>query len=318
MASLYPLSDKAKGKQRAVDTSDNITGPSTSSQLPAGTADAETMAGQAVSRDLVVRFTEGLPDLTVAVEKQDSVKDIKGKIRETRPELQDRRLRLIHSGRLLTDGTSLYALLIAQEERHQQQHQRGSALVDGDTATDASGKAVTTWIHCSVGPKMEKGDTGEDEKEQTAQLRPVRGFDRLVVAGFSESDIANFRRQFHSQSSSNYLDMDFETEEEYDEHFRALEEQWIDSIDGAGSAVLSQSSSSTSSAILQGTVMGFFFPIMPFFFMKTSRPAVFWEDGTEPDSTSNVLFSRRMQMGLVFGFLANLLFGMWRMLLDTD
>jgi len=49
---------------------------------------------------------------------------------------------------------------------------------------------------------------------QEAQLRPVRGFDRLAVAGFSEADIANFRRQFHSQSNSNYLDMDFETEEE--------------------------------------------------------------------------------------------------------
>lgn len=49
---------------------------------------------------------------------------------------------------------------------------------------------------------------------QTAQLQPLRGFDRLVAAGFSEADIANFRRQFHSQSASNYLDTDFETEEE--------------------------------------------------------------------------------------------------------
>jgi hypothetical protein len=49
---------------------------------------------------------------------------------------------------------------------------------------------------------------------KTAQLQPVRGFDRLVSVGFSETDIANFRRQFHSQSSSNYLDTDFDTEEE--------------------------------------------------------------------------------------------------------
>src|ERR1700749_1602632 len=49
---------------------------------------------------------------------------------------------------------------------------------------------------------------------KTAQLQPLRGFDRLNAAGFSESDIANFRRQFHSQSASNYLDTDFDTEEE--------------------------------------------------------------------------------------------------------
>ena len=49
---------------------------------------------------------------------------------------------------------------------------------------------------------------------QTAQIKPQRGFDRLASMGFSESDIANFRRQFHSRSLMNYLDLDFETEEE--------------------------------------------------------------------------------------------------------
>jgi hypothetical protein len=54
----------------------------------------------------------------------------------------------------------------------------------------------------------------ESNVAKTAQLQPLRGFDRLSAAGFSESDIANFRRQFHSQSASNYLDTDFDTEEE--------------------------------------------------------------------------------------------------------
>jgi hypothetical protein len=75
-----------------------------------------------------------------------------------------------------------------------------------------------------------------------------------------------------------------------DEHFRALEEQWIDSMDGAGSAVLSQSPGA-SSGVLQGTMIGFFFPILPFFFMKNLKPAVFWEDGSETDPTNNVIFS---------------------------
>ncbi|KAJ3569600.1 hypothetical protein NP233_g4945 [Leucocoprinus birnbaumii] len=294
--------EKAKGKQRAIDPLVTTNGASSSSQ-PAIPEDTEQL-----SRDLVVRFTDGVPDLTVKVEKQDLVKDVKRKIRDGRADLKDRRLRLIQSGRLLTDGTNIYALLVQLEERQQRVNME----------SETPGKAATTWIHCSVGPRMEKADMAEDEKEPEVQLRPVRGFDRLAVAGFSEADIANFRRQFHNQSSSNYLDMDFETEEEYDEHFRTLEEQWIDSMDGAGSAILSQSSSTNSSAMLQGTMVGFFFPILPFFFMKNQKPAVFWEDGTESDPTSNVVFSRRMQMGLVIGFLANVLFGMWRLLLDTD
>jgi len=42
--------------------------------------------------------------------------------------------------------------------------------------------------------------------------------------------------------------------------------------------------------MLQGTMIGFFFPILPFF-MKNPKPAVFWEDDNENDTTSNVVFS---------------------------
>ncbi|KAF8893887.1 hypothetical protein BD779DRAFT_1753030 [Infundibulicybe gibba] len=254
------LSEKAKGKQRA-------TGPQSEPAPPEAPA----------PRTLVIRFTEGIPDLGVSVSPQDAVRDIKQNIRNALPDLKDRRLRLIHSGRLLTDGTFLYAWLTSLEER---------------------GVSSTTWMHCSVGPKMEKDDELDDNREQG--IRPPASI------GFSEIDIANFRRQFHSQSSSNYLD-----------HARALEEQWIDSIDNAGSASLSQSSP-TNSSLLQGILLGFFFPLIPFFFMRDTKPATFWEDGTESESTGNVIFGKRMQMGLVIGFIVNLLFGMWRMLLDAS
>lgn len=75
-----------------------------------------------------------------------------------------------------------------------------------------------------------------------------------------------------------------------DEHARALEEQWIDSFDG-GNAPLSQSSSGASSTILHGIVLGFFFPIIPFFFFRLSKPAVFWDDGTEHDALGASVFS---------------------------
>lgn len=69
----YPLSDKAKGKQRAVEHLNSANGASSSSQPILAPAEQP-------SRDLVVRFTEGLPDLTVTVEKQDTVKDIKHRV----------------------------------------------------------------------------------------------------------------------------------------------------------------------------------------------------------------------------------------------
>ncbi|KIM45045.1 hypothetical protein M413DRAFT_327737 [Hebeloma cylindrosporum] len=272
------LSERAKGKQRA------------------------TVDDEHSSRELVVRFTEGAPDLTISVNKAESVRNVKKRIRDARPELHNHRLRLIHSGRLLTDGTPLLNSLNEQRENHDDR--------------SSSTKPTTTWIHCSVGPLI-AGELEDDKNTQTAQIQPIRGFDRLASVGFSPEDIENFRRQFHSQSSSNYLDLDFETEEEYDEHARSLEEQWIDSIDNAGSATLSQAGGA-STAVLQGVLMGFFFPLIPFFFMWNRKPAVFWEDNSEQEPTSNVIFSRRMSMGLVVGFLVNILFGMWRFLLDSS
>jgi hypothetical protein len=76
-----------------------------------------------------------------------------------------------------------------------------------------------------------------------------------------------------------------------DEYARSLEEQWIDSLDNASTASLSQSSTSSSSSVLQGIVIGFFFPILPFFFMRNQPAAVFWEDGTIHDTTPNVILS---------------------------
>ncbi|PSR70853.1 hypothetical protein PHLCEN_2v13294 [Hermanssonia centrifuga] len=146
---------------------------------------------------------------------------------------------------------------------------------------------------------------------QKAQLKPLRGFDRLAAAGFTEQDIANIRSQFHAHSSGDYLDQEFTNEEDFDEHARALEEQWIDSMDSAGSAALSQNSSRSSNTFVMGVLMGFFFPLVPFFFFSESKPAVFWEDGSEHDAAIKSPFSRKVQLGIVVGTSLNLLFGWW-------
>ncbi|KAI0667705.1 hypothetical protein C8Q78DRAFT_1052170 [Trametes maxima] len=286
------LSEKAKGKQRAVEQDPNAPPP---------------------SKDLTIRFTEGISDLTVQVAEKDSVKDIKDSIRLARPELKDRRLRLIHSGQLLADSTPLYSRIASAEQRR-----RTSAIRSTDdteaVVEETTTSAGTTWLHCSVGPALSEGE--EDEgKVQIAQLRPLRGFDRLAASGFSEEDIANIRLQFHTHSARDYLDQEFDDQEDFDEHARMLEEQWIDSLDGNSSATQSQTA---VSSLHNGIVLGFFFPLIPFFFFRSGKPAVFWEDDSEQETLSAPVFSRKMQMGIVVGFLLNVLFGLWTYLLASS
>lgn len=76
-----------------------------------------------------------------------------------------------------------------------------------------------------------------------------------------------------------------------DEHARALEEQWIDSMDNAGSASLSLSNSYPTSTFLNGVVMGFFFPLLPWFFFRAPKLAAFWEEESDHEVTGNVMFS---------------------------
>ncbi|KAI0770075.1 DUF2407 ubiquitin-like domain-containing protein [Fomes fomentarius] len=286
------LSDKAKGKQRVVDPVPEIP----------------------PMKDLTIRFTEGIPDLTVQIAEKDTVKDVKSNIRLARPELKDRRLRLIHSGQLLADNNQLYSRILSLEQRRRPT-QASNSGDEADEAEDQNAPAPPTWLHCSVGPQLHEGEE-EDSRMQTAQLKPLRGFDRLAAAGFSEQDIANIRLQFHAHSAGDYIDQEFDDQEDFDEHARALEEQWIDSLDGGSSVSLANSQPAVSS-LHDGIVLGFFFPLMPFFFFRGGKPAVFWDDDSEQETMTPAVFSRRMQMGIVVGFLLNVLFGVWTYLLST-
>ena len=69
------LSEKAKGKQRAVDPPDD------DYRAPGQSSLTGTEQEQDPPRDLVIRFTEGVPDLTIPVDKLDSARDIKRRVR---------------------------------------------------------------------------------------------------------------------------------------------------------------------------------------------------------------------------------------------
>ena len=96
-------------------------------------------------------------------------------IREARPKLQRRRLRLIHAGRLLTDGTQISSWLGTLEERQQRAATKvkdetdpsilPTALLTGGSSS-ASVSAVP-WLHCSVGAQL---SDGEEEREVQPQV----------------------------------------------------------------------------------------------------------------------------------------------------
>lgn len=60
------LSEKAKGKQRELDP---LLGQSSSSTPPDD------------SRDLTIRFTEGIPDFNLTVHTKDTVREVKANVR---------------------------------------------------------------------------------------------------------------------------------------------------------------------------------------------------------------------------------------------
>ncbi len=159
------LSEKAKGKRRAIDL-----------LVPAGAPEAST-SHEVTVRHLVIRFTEGLPDLQLTIGKQDTVKDVKTivrtpytsiylhpgmtmwQIRNARADLEDRKLRLIYSGRLLTDGIPLFSWL----DTHEGRQKKVASSVDDEAQEARIAAATTTWLHCSVGAKVEFGQGDNDE-----------------------------------------------------------------------------------------------------------------------------------------------------------
>jgi hypothetical protein len=86
-------------------------------------------------------------------------------IRDARPQLQHRHLRLIHAGRLLSDATLLYDWLRSLEERQRR------VVADDQFVDKAKGKskavddADTAWVNCSVGPAFKPGEEHEEKPQ---------------------------------------------------------------------------------------------------------------------------------------------------------
>ncbi|RSH90943.1 hypothetical protein EHS25_010119 [Saitozyma podzolica] len=238
-------------------------------------------------------------NLEIWVDEGETVGSVKDQIRYLRPALAPLSLRLIHAGRLLTDGILLLPWLRSLEERVRRQaagvggdvesvlKEVGLADDEDDNDEDAGigpgtradpagkekgkgkdregkGKEDRVWLHCNVGARMDvKKEEDKEEEEPVAPRR--RGFDALLDAGLSPADVAQMRRQFY-ESRGEEVPEGLEAGDVNDEHARALEEQWIEGDLTAETATTSAEGMYTS--ILHGLLTGFLFPLIPIFWFR--------------------------------------------------
>ncbi|WOO76827.1 DSC E3 ubiquitin ligase complex subunit 3 [Vanrija pseudolonga] len=262
-----PKSEKARGKQRAVDTSDEDEPAVPKAKGKARKAEA----GRAVT--VIFSNEEAGGNLEVWVEDGESVGHVKENIRHLRPSLAGLQLRLIHAGRLLTDGILLLPWLRSLEERVRRQ----AAGVGGDVGevlrevgltdegADKPRPPEKIYLHCNVGGPQAAGESTPSDAAEEAPAPRRRGFDALLDAGLSPEEVAQMRRQFYESRGEEVPD-GLDAGDVNDEHARALEEQWIEGDLTPATATTSTEGMYTS--ILHGLLIGFLVPLTPWFFFR--------------------------------------------------
>ncbi|EME30549.1 hypothetical protein Gasu_22190 isoform 1 [Galdieria sulphuraria] len=231
----------------------------------------------------------GLPDgsvSTIQVDQDATIDQLKDKVcQERKIDPKTKRIRLIYSGKLLSEGSSRLV---------------DSKIEDG------------SYVHCVISDEVNVTSAGRtsnnQERSERLQTRiPVvdphseyRGLDRLREAGFTEDEIAVLRRQF---ARSQGLNPDH-LEETGD--LRDLEERWMADAstheitvgDLEGGAFTDESVFGES----EGTVHDFVFGLLVGFLLGIIV-LVFLLDRGLP---------RKRKLGILAGVVGNLLFGILR------
>ncbi|WVF69009.1 hypothetical protein IAT40_003783 [Kwoniella sp. CBS 6097] len=330
--SSSPISAKDKGKGRADIDLEAGPGPGPGPAEAEAEADSDEIGSKATTkggkqgkkkkkeergRHVTIIFSNESENtggnLEIWVEDGENVGSVKDQIKTLRPALQSLNLRLIHSGRLLTDGILLLPWLRSLEERVKRQAagvggEVENVLKDVGLAEDdsdeeeaeaeggqqnngigsnakgqgksagkgrASKEKERVWLHCIVGGKEQK-TSQTDEAEPSAPRR--RGFDVLLDAGLSVDDVAQMRRQFY-ESRGEEVPEHMDLGDINDEHARALEEQWIEGDMTAETATTQTEGLYTS--ILYGLLTGFLFPLIPWFFFREAPLPNFFDSDAE-------------------------------------
>lgn len=253
------------------------------------------------SYEVTIRFSASIADLPLSIPAHNAptTATLKQRIREHLPtELKNKRIRLIYAGKALDDAAPISASLKRLVSRPPSRVATPGPYDSGtDTDTEkvkGKGKqplretiATRTYIHCSIGDvtlsvedleaeatlaKSTKKDDDTIEKQaqdavQTTTTPAPRGFDRLLTAGFTASEVAALRLQFMSIQSHTHTPDTMPSPNT----LRALEDRWLDN---SSSFSLHDTSAGTGTAgaeddtargalddMIWGTTFGFFWPV---------------------------------------------------------
>lgn len=224
---------------------------------------------------LTIRFSTSIPDLELDISSPQTttVLSLKHLLR-TRLTTRNR-LRLIYQGRILPDSSALSSVLKAPLQ---------PPPPPPSSKPDSKGKAVDgavplrIYVNCSIGDELSTSELAAEEtaasnppqdavvepSNPAARTRPrPRGFDRLLQAGFTSSEISTLRTQFSSIQTERFTPDAMPSPDS----MRRLEDAWIDNNAGelpSAASPLEDELSNMSmvlDVLIRGMMIGFFFPL---------------------------------------------------------
>ncbi|KAH8158938.1 hypothetical protein CIB48_g9316 [Xylaria polymorpha] len=215
---------------------------------------------------LTIRFSTALPDLELDIPRPGAttVVSLKHLIRSRLDKAQARRrLRFIHGGKILPDTAVLSSVLRAlppppppptvarrrqgqgfrrKEQRKRQIDTRATAAGAADLR--ASRRPTATYGVASSHHHPSKALIASGLSLATSTTPAPRGFDRLLSAGFTASEVNQLRLQFRSIHSSRYTPDTLPSPDS----FRRMEDAWIDDNGAAMPAGAGMNSSGADGA----------------------------------------------------------------------
>lgn len=176
----------------------------------------------------VVRYANGLKDTVVQVGLHDDVVSnmptgyIRKHIRDSYPELANKRLKLLHNGRVLLSHTNF-----SKEISYLSKNLDDDEEEPNEEETQRQDTPVKIYFHCIVGDELSPAELKEEEQLDQQPIKTTteapKGFDRLLSQGFSPTDIQDLRNQFLRLHGSN-LPANANSDQIHE-----LEDRWIDS-----------------------------------------------------------------------------------------
>jgi hypothetical protein len=244
---------------------------------------------------ITVRFSTSQPDLDINIASPQTTTVLAFK-HNLRNRLSSRnRLRLIYQGRILTDASALSTALkpLPAAPSPPPPPPPPPPTKDDDPKGKGKGKAadlpvpIRVYLNCSIGDELSAEELAEEaaaaekpppedhaddsaagasSRQQPAWKRPrPKGFDRLLQAGFTQSEIATLRTQFASIHTERFAPDAMPSPDA----LRGMEDSWIDSNAGelpssSSTGTLEDDFSSMSTVLdvlIRGMMIGFFFPL---------------------------------------------------------